>query len=55
MKLLFACLMMSFSLLSEAQKVLKYYDAFWAAAPQDKAVYYADFTKEGNVYQTTSY
>ena len=55
MRLLFVCLFMSASIFSKAQKVVKYYDATWASAPQDKAVYYADFTKEGDVYKTTSY
>ncbi len=32
-------------LFCEAQTVVKYYDATWAPAPQDKAVYYANFTK----------
>lgn len=55
MRLLFACLLISTSLFSKAQKVVKYYDAGWAPAAQDKAVYYADFIKEGNVYKTSSY
>ncbi len=38
-----------------SQTIVKYYDAKWAAAPQDKAVYYTNFIKEGNFYKTTSY
>ena len=44
-----------FTLFCEAQTVVKYYDAAWASAPQDKAVYYANFIKEGNLYKTNSY
>jgi TonB family protein len=40
---------------SSAQKITRYYDIDWAETTPDKAVYYADFIKEGGLYKTTSY
>ena len=38
-----------------AQKITKYYDSDWGETTADKAVYFADFVKEGGMYRTTSY
>ena len=43
------------SLISNAQKITKYYDADWAPVAKEKAVYYADFVKDGNGYKCTSH
>jgi TonB family protein len=44
-----------FSLTSSAQKVIKYYDKDWSETSPGKALYYAEFIKEGSVYKCTSY
>lgn len=52
-----ACLFF-FSLISiycNAQKIVKYYDNDWAEVSRDKAIYYAEFIKQGSIYRTTSY
>jgi protein TonB len=41
--------------LNAQSKVTKYYDANWMEVSKDKAVFYADFIKEGNNYNCTSY
>jgi TonB family protein len=38
-----------------AQKFIKYYDKDWVETARDKAVYYAEFLKNGNVFKCTSY
>jgi protein TonB len=45
----------SFLLNAAAQKITKYYDKDWAETSPDKAVYYAEFVKQGGVYKCTSY
>ncbi|MDQ6762475.1 MAG: energy transducer TonB [Bacteroidota bacterium] len=55
MRFLITFLLTIFCLLCKSQTVVKYYDAAWASAPQDKAVYYVNFIKEGNLYKTNSY
>lgn len=36
-------------------KVTKYYDANWMDTPKEKAMFYADFIKDGQNYNCTSY
>ena len=55
MKLLLVFLLSVSTLFCQSQTVVKYYDDAGAAVPQDKAVYYANFIKEGNLYKTNSY
>ncbi len=55
MRFLITALLIISCLFSSAQKVVKYYDAAWMQTTQDKAVYYADFIKDGNVYKCNSY
>jgi protein TonB len=43
------------SLYADAQTVTKYYDNNWREVPANKAVYYAKFFKDGNLYQCTTY
>ena len=43
------------SLYGNCQTVTKYYDNHWREVPADKAVYYATFIKDGNLYQCTTY
>ena len=55
MKILLTAFAILFSFYSNAQKVVKYYDKDWSETSRDQAAYYAEFIKQGNVYQCTSY
>ena len=55
MKLLLIILFTISCLFSDAQKVVKYYDKAWAETSRDKAMYYAEFVKEGSIYKCASY
>lgn len=41
--------------LNAQAKVTKYYDTYWMETSKDKAIFYADFVKDGNNYKCTSY
>lgn len=43
------------SITASAQKVVKYYDAQWTETSPEKALYYANFIKDGVAYKCTSY
>jgi hypothetical protein len=51
--LLFVISLLNFC--ARAQTITKYYDNEWSPTTQDKASFYADFVKEGSLYQGTSY
>ena len=55
MKLLFIASLSIFSIICSAQKITIYYDNDWMTTTRDKATYYADFEKSGNMYQCNSY
>ena len=56
MKELFFCLLSVTPLALSAQnKVTKYYDAKWMETSKEKAVFYADFTRDGANYNCLSY
>ena len=55
MKFLITVFFIITCLFSAAQKVVKYYDADWIPTTHDKAFFYAEFIKEGNVYKCISY
>lgn len=43
------------SLYGASQEVTKYYDDKMNEVPADKAVYYSEFVKDGDLYQSTTY
>jgi TonB family protein len=51
----FLLLAITFSTVNAQTKVIKYYDANWIETPKEKAVFYADFIKDGEYYNCTSY
>ncbi|HVG15319.1 MAG TPA: hypothetical protein VM935_10165, partial [Chitinophagaceae bacterium] len=55
MKLLAFCLLSMFCFTANSQTFTKYYDSDWAPAEKANAAYYADFVKDGELYQCTSY
>jgi Gram-negative bacterial TonB protein C-terminal len=56
MKYTITIFFISFFLSTKGQSpIIKYYDNNWAPAEKEKAVYYATFTKEGDVYKCISY
>lgn len=40
---------------SGQEKIIKYYDADWSETTKDKAIYYGEFVKNGQLYKGTSY
>jgi hypothetical protein len=56
MKVFFICLLiLPISALKAQNKITKYYDANWVETSKEKAVFYADFLKDGHYYLCTSY
>lgn len=56
MKYITTIFFISFFLSVKGQNpIIKYYDNNWAPAEKENAVYYATFTKEGEVYKCVSY
>lgn len=63
MKLIIAILFSFLCLFTKAQQsitkaqqsITKYYDEKWSVCPKEKAMYYAIFLKEGDLYKCTSY
>jgi TonB family protein len=55
MKLFFSLLLFAFSAANAQTKITKYYDGNWIETVKGKAVFYADFIKDGNYYHATSY
>ncbi len=55
MKFLLDISLCLFCIICSAQKITIYYDNNWAVTVSEKATYYADFEKSGNMYQCISY
>ena len=56
MKIFFACLLsVAFSTITAQTKLTKYYLSNWLETTSDKAIYNADFVKNGANYDCTSY
>ena len=55
MKILATIILALCSLYGASQTVTKYYDDHGSEVPADKAVYYAKFVKDGELYQCTTY
>jgi len=56
MRICFFILLATYGLnLSAQTAITKYYDVNWAETSKDKASFYADFVKEGDSYNCTSY
>jgi len=55
MKTLATIIFVLCSVYGDCQTVTKYYDDHGLEVPADKAVYYATFIKDGNMYQCTTY
>ena len=55
MKILFTAVIILFGFYTHAQKIVKYYDKDWVESEPNKATYYAEFIKSGNLYKCTSY
>jgi TonB family protein len=55
MKTVITIILASYCLQAACQDAVKYYDNSWNEVPAEKAVYYAKFTKDGDVYQRTTY
>ena len=55
MKLFFIFFLFAFTAAKAQTKITKYYDSKWVETSKDKATFYADFLKDGNYYQCTSY
>jgi TonB family protein len=51
----FFMLIVAFSTVDAQIKVTKYYNANWTETPKEKATFYADFVKNGENYNCTSY
>ena len=51
----FFLLILPLSVLHAQNKVTKYYDANWSETSNEKATFYAEFIKNGNYYNCTSY
>lgn len=47
-------ILIAFHLISNSQTIKKYYND-WEVTSKEKAVFYAEFVKQGNVYRCTSY
>lgn len=54
-RILLIFLMLTIFCNAQAQTVTRYYDKDWASATKENASFYADFVKDGDGYQCTSY
>jgi len=46
---------LSLPLFSQVEPVIKYYDSSWSQTSKESAFYYAEFSRQGNLYKCTAY